>query len=668
MPVIEAMACGTPVVASSHPSLDEACGDARRPSRSRSTPRRSLPAIERGARPERDELVARGLAHAARFSWESGGRRSSSRRSRSAGDGSTDDPTRSSSWSSGGPRRARVPRPPPLARASQGYWHLVAGGVDWGEDAGRRRRARAPRGDGARGAGRQISDRRYLYALADEPPDRARALSAGTDRVDRHAFARRGAAERGSRRSTRSTSTWRWLDEADARSRCSSTRAAGWPCGGRRPRGTDVRVGIDISPARPDARRHGTARARAAAGARGSARPRARARRSSRRDRTAVDRRARCALVPARLVARGPRRSTSSTARPSARRVSAACRGSSSPSTTSASCAHPRRSRAGTASTGAPALARGRAGRRRDRRRLRVHAGRDWSTLARRAGRAHPRRPERRRPGVRARRPAGGGRLRARRRHARAAEEPRARRRGGAPRRRRATRGRRSRLGRRRRRRAGSASRSDEELAALYRGARCLVYPSLYEGFGLPVLEAMACGTPVVTSRGGATEEVAGGAAVLVDPRDPSSIADGHRTRRWCGATSSFLSGSPRAPRVHLGARRRLRRGALEGAGMSVGRRSTPTSSAASGRATRPTSETSCASCRAAGAEAGTPDRCGHASGPSSSPTGSRRSSSAPARRSCAWPGRCRARSVASAPTLVHTQYALPLRCPCPRS
>jgi glycosyltransferase involved in cell wall biosynthesis len=61
----------------------------------------------------------------------------------------------------------------------------------------------------------------------------------------------------------------------------------------------------------------------------------------------------------------------------------------------------------------------------------------------------------------------------------------------------------------------------------LYRGARCLVYPSLYEGFGLPVLEAMACGTPVVTSLGGATEEVAGGAAVLVDPRDSSSIAAG---------------------------------------------------------------------------------------------------------------------------------------------
>ena len=68
---------------------------------------------------------------------------------------------------------------------------------------------------------------------------------------------------------------------------------------------------------------------------------------------------------------------------------------------------------------------------------------------------------------------------------------------------------------------------TDGELAALMRGARCLVYPSLYEGFGLPVLEAMACGTPVVTSRGGATEEVAGGAAVLVDPRDPASIAAG---------------------------------------------------------------------------------------------------------------------------------------------
>jgi glycosyltransferase involved in cell wall biosynthesis len=68
---------------------------------------------------------------------------------------------------------------------------------------------------------------------------------------------------------------------------------------------------------------------------------------------------------------------------------------------------------------------------------------------------------------------------------------------------------------------------TDEELAALYRGARAVAYPSLYEGFGLPVLEAMACGAPVVTSRGGATEEVAGDAAVLVDPFDPAEIAAG---------------------------------------------------------------------------------------------------------------------------------------------
>jgi glycosyltransferase involved in cell wall biosynthesis len=67
----------------------------------------------------------------------------------------------------------------------------------------------------------------------------------------------------------------------------------------------------------------------------------------------------------------------------------------------------------------------------------------------------------------------------------------------------------------------------DGELARLYRGARCLVYPSLYEGFGIPILEAMACGTPVVTSRGGATEEIAGGAAVLVDPYDVGDIAAG---------------------------------------------------------------------------------------------------------------------------------------------
>jgi alpha-1,3-rhamnosyl/mannosyltransferase len=69
----------------------------------------------------------------------------------------------------------------------------------------------------------------------------------------------------------------------------------------------------------------------------------------------------------------------------------------------------------------------------------------------------------------------------------------------------------------------------DDELARLYRGAACVAYPSLYEGFGIPVLEAMASGAPVVTSKDTAMAEVADGAAVLVDPEDVESIAAGIR-------------------------------------------------------------------------------------------------------------------------------------------
>jgi glycosyltransferase involved in cell wall biosynthesis len=64
-----------------------------------------------------------------------------------------------------------------------------------------------------------------------------------------------------------------------------------------------------------------------------------------------------------------------------------------------------------------------------------------------------------------------------------------------------------------------------ETLAAFYRLARAFVFPSLYEGFGLPPLEAMACGTPVVTSNVSSLPEVAGGAALLVDPYDEDAIA-----------------------------------------------------------------------------------------------------------------------------------------------
>ena len=64
-----------------------------------------------------------------------------------------------------------------------------------------------------------------------------------------------------------------------------------------------------------------------------------------------------------------------------------------------------------------------------------------------------------------------------------------------------------------------------EELRALYNAAFCFLFPSLYEGFGLPALEAMACGTPVVTANFGAPSEVCGDGAVRVNARDDSAIA-----------------------------------------------------------------------------------------------------------------------------------------------
>jgi glycosyltransferase involved in cell wall biosynthesis len=70
---------------------------------------------------------------------------------------------------------------------------------------------------------------------------------------------------------------------------------------------------------------------------------------------------------------------------------------------------------------------------------------------------------------------------------------------------------------------------ADDELAELYAAAAVFAYPSLYDGFGIPPLEAMACGTPVVASTAGALPEVLGDAALLVDPTDEQELAEALR-------------------------------------------------------------------------------------------------------------------------------------------
>jgi glycosyltransferase involved in cell wall biosynthesis len=70
---------------------------------------------------------------------------------------------------------------------------------------------------------------------------------------------------------------------------------------------------------------------------------------------------------------------------------------------------------------------------------------------------------------------------------------------------------------------------SDEDIARLYRGATVFVYPSLFEGFGMPIVEAMACGVPVVASSHPSMDEACGDAAVRVDPLEPDAIAAGIR-------------------------------------------------------------------------------------------------------------------------------------------
>lgn len=88
----------------------------------------------------------------------------------------------------------------------------------------------------------------------------------------------------------------------------------------------------------------------------------------------------------------------------------------------------------------------------------------------------------------------------------------------------------------------------DMDLPALYASCDVFVYPSLYEGFGLPPLEAMACGAPVVAARGSSLEEVFSGSALLVDPNDPMALRD----------VLARLQGDPTL-RADLAARGRIR-------------------------------------------------------------------------------------------------------------
>jgi glycosyltransferase involved in cell wall biosynthesis len=68
---------------------------------------------------------------------------------------------------------------------------------------------------------------------------------------------------------------------------------------------------------------------------------------------------------------------------------------------------------------------------------------------------------------------------------------------------------------------------ADEELARFYRGAAAVAYPSRFEGFGIPVIEAMACGAAVVVSAHESLDEASGDAAVRADPEDPAAFAAG---------------------------------------------------------------------------------------------------------------------------------------------
>ena len=88
----------------------------------------------------------------------------------------------------------------------------------------------------------------------------------------------------------------------------------------------------------------------------------------------------------------------------------------------------------------------------------------------------------------------------------------------------------------------------DIELPRLYRGAEAFVFPSLFEGFGIPVVEAMACGTPTVVSSHPSLDEASGGVAIRVDPKSPVAIASGIE-QAFTGDPASITAGLEHAKR-----------------------------------------------------------------------------------------------------------------------
>jgi glycosyltransferase involved in cell wall biosynthesis len=82
---------------------------------------------------------------------------------------------------------------------------------------------------------------------------------------------------------------------------------------------------------------------------------------------------------------------------------------------------------------------------------------------------------------------------------------------------------------------------TDSELASAYSGAEALVFPSLYEGFGMPVIEAMACGCPVITTKYGSLAEIAGDAAIFVSGHDESEMRSAMRSVREVASRTQLI-------------------------------------------------------------------------------------------------------------------------------